>query len=333
MIHLGTTSLCMENALRKKFKEERDAKELGRKPRGNFMELKCMDFDACTFHMSVPREEPSKVICSIASPCYSELMAYGGSDVLAAEYGDALQETPEEGFDMTVVLDVTEMEEEDVIAKTAGIKRKLYGAPFELCMKALLAGTSGDLPNIDINYHKNELMYLVPGPDRVVVVVQMDFEAEVDRAIAEIFLQEMPEVSKDLARRKGNVPTVKFTVDPPDDIEGMRIAQTENHVGYVTILLFATHIDTDAKRKKAIDLVTSFRSYMHYHIKASKALLHSRMRNKAQDFLKVLRRAKLSTKTSASDKKSKKAAASAAASKEGGGGKKKRSFKKKKKKT
>ena len=329
MIQIGSTSLCMENALRKKFKEERDAKELGRKPRGNFLELKCMDFDACTFHMSVPREEPTKVICSIASPCYGELVGYGGNEVLAEEYGDALQDTPEDGFDMTVVLDISEMDEEDVIAKTAGIKRKLYGAPLEQCFKALVGGTSGSLPGIDINYHKSELMFLVPGADRVVVVVQIDFEAEVDRAIAEIFLQEMPEVSKDLGKRLGNVPTVKFTVDPPEDIAGMRIEQTENHVGYVTILLFATHVNTDAKRSKCIDLVTTFRSYMHYHVKASKALLHSRMRTKAADFLKVLRRAKLSTKTTASRKKEIGAAASKEA--EGGGKKKKRTFKKKSK--
>jgi actin related protein 2/3 complex subunit 2 len=281
-----------------------------------------MDFQAVTFHLSVPREEPQKVICSIASPCYDELMGYGGSDVLKEEYGDALQATPEDGFDMTVVLDISEMDEEDVIAKTAGIKRKLYGAPLELCLKALVGGTSGSLPGIDINYHKNELLYLVPGPDRVVVVVQIDFEAEVDRAIADIFLQEMPEVANDMGRRLGNVPTVKFSVDPPEDIAGMRIEQTENHVGYVTILLFATHVNTEEKRAKCIDLVTSFRSYVHYHVKASKALLHSRMRTKTADFLKVLRRAKLSTKTTAARRKENGDAKD---------GSKKRSFKRKKK--
>lgn len=35
-----------------------------------------------------------------------------------------------------------------------------------------------------------------------------------------------------------------------------------------------------------------FRDYLHYHIKCSKAYMHSRMRTRVAEFLKVLNRAK-----------------------------------------
>ncbi len=41
----------------------------------------------------------------------------------------------------------------------------------------------------------------------------------------------------------------------------------------------------------------SRRNYLHYHIKCSKAYIHSRMRAKTADFLKVLNRAKPETKS------------------------------------
>jgi actin related protein 2/3 complex subunit 2 len=42
----------------------------------------------------------------------------------------------------------------------------------------------------------------------------------------------------------------------------------------------------------AISKIYQFRDYFHYHIKASKAYMHSRMRNRVDSFLKVLNRAK-----------------------------------------
>lgn len=45
-------------------------------------------------------------------------------------------------------------------------------------------------------------------------------------------------------------------------------------------------------RDNTIDLIHTFRNYLHYHIKCSKAYIHTRMRAKTTDFLKVLNRAR-----------------------------------------
>ncbi len=45
-------------------------------------------------------------------------------------------------------------------------------------------------------------------------------------------------------------------------------------------------------RDNTIDMIHLFRNYLHYHIKCSKAYIHTRMRSKTAEFLKVLNRAK-----------------------------------------
>lgn len=56
-------------------------------------------------------------------------------------------------------------------------------------------------------------------------------------------------------------------------------------------MLFPRHL-TPARREEVISHIQTFRDYFHYHIKASKAYIHSRMRRRTADFLQVLRRAR-----------------------------------------
>ena len=91
-------------------------------------------------------------------------------------------------------------------------------------------------------------------------------------------------------RASANAPQVLFTRDPPAGIaeEG---ALTGENVGYITFVLFPRHTNKQV-RDNTINLIHLFRNYLHYHIKCSKAYIHSRMRAKTADFLKVLNRAK-----------------------------------------
>jgi actin related protein 2/3 complex subunit 2 len=49
-------------------------------------------------------------------------------------------------------------------------------------------------------------------------------------------------------------------------------------------VLFPRHL-TAQKRDASISHIQTFRDYFHYHIKASKAFIHSRMRRRTADFL------------------------------------------------
>jgi actin related protein 2/3 complex subunit 2 len=63
---------------------------------------------------------------------------------------------------------------------------------------------------------------------------------------------------------------------------------------YLLILLSALsrHFQHPEKMYATISNIQLFRDYLHYHIKCSKAYLHSRMRARVAAFLRVLNRAK-----------------------------------------
>ena len=50
------------------------------------------------------------------------------------------------------------------------------------------------------------------------------------------------------------------------------------------VVLFPRHLQA-ARRDEVISHIQTFRDYFHYHIKASKAFIHSRMRKRTADFL------------------------------------------------
>lgn len=58
------------------------------------------------------------------------------------------------------------------------------------------------------------------------------------------------------------------------------------------IVLFPRHL-TQQRRYEVISHIQTFRDYFHYHIKASKAYIHSRMRRRTADFLQGMQQRKL----------------------------------------
>jgi actin related protein 2/3 complex subunit 2 len=70
----------------------------------------------------------------------------------------------------------------------------------------------------------------------------------------------------------------------------------------MVVVLFPRHFAPGPTREATISQIHLFRDYLHYHIKCCKAYMHSRMRKRVSEFLKVLNRAKPETakKTAAS---------------------------------
>jgi actin related protein 2/3 complex subunit 2 len=59
-----------------------------------------------------------------------------------------------------------------------------------------------------------------------------------------------------------------------------------------TPVLSPRHFANPTQALQTISRIQLFRDYLHYHIKCSKAYMHSRMRYRVAEFLKVLNRAK-----------------------------------------
>lgn len=138
--------------------------------------------------------------------------------------------------------------------------------------------------------------YVEAKSDRVTVVFSTRFRDEDDVVIGKVFMQEL----KEGLRASHTAPPVLFSHrEPPLELQNTD-AVVDNNVGYVTFVLFPRHTARNT-RDNTINLIHMFRHYLHYHIKCSKAYIHSRMRAKTSEFLKVLNRARPENKSS--DKK------------------------------
>lgn len=210
----------------------------------------------------------------------------------------------------------TEQEEkDDLIRRISLLKRNAMAAPFEQAFDeyASLAEqashfTSETAPQgvreggevRAIHYRDREAIYIKASHDRVTVIFSTVFSDETDRVFGKVFLQEFVD-----ARRRAiqNAPQVLFRNDPPLELQGISGLQSgKGEVGYITFgkrfvprscmyrhtlmsaVLFPRHLTTQ-RRYEVISHIQTFRDYFHYHIKASKAYIHSRMRRRTADFL------------------------------------------------
>jgi len=90
-----------------------------------------------------------------------------------------------------------------------------------------------------------------------------------------------------------NAPQVLYTNrDPPLELRGVPGLKSSEDIGYVTFVLFPRHFSNPDVASGTISHIQLFRDYLHYHIKCSKAYMHSRMRHRVSEFQKVLNRAK-----------------------------------------
>jgi len=246
------------------------------------------DFDGVLYRISNPKEDKTKVNVSISLKFYKELQEHGADDVLKREYGDLLV-AADEGFDVTVQIDLSNIPDnwEEIVKKCGLLKRNCFAAVFEKYFEFQEKEEVGQQRAV-INYRDDETMYVEAKSDRVTVIFSTIFKDASDIILSEVFMREFKEGRKASA----TAPTVLFNnKEPPEDLKSTD-ARTGEGVGYITFVLFPRHTKADT-RDNTIDLIHLFRDYLHYHLKCSKAYIHSRMRAKTSDFLKVLNRAKI----------------------------------------
>ncbi|KAF2736670.1 actin-related protein-like protein 2/3 complex subunit 2 [Polyplosphaeria fusca] len=266
------------------------------------------DFDGVIFHISTP-ESKSKILVSISIKCFPELVQYGAQAVMEREYGPYIV-APESGYDFSVQVDLDSLPEDqeskdDLVRRVSLLKRNIMAAPFEQAFdeyhhlaEEASKYTSESAPQgvqeggetRSIHYREEEAIYVKASHDRVTVIFSTVFREETDRIFGKVFLQEFVD-----ARRRAiqNAPQVLFQNQPPLELEKVPGVNRSgsNDIGYITFVLFPRHL-TAQRRAEVISHIQTFRDYFHYHIKASKAFIHSRMRKRTADFLQVLRRAR-----------------------------------------
>jgi len=262
------------------------------------LDVQFVDYDGVRFHLSTP-ERKTLLLLSMNIRCWDELAKYGANDVLKREYGSLMKTQAEDDYNVSLEIDLeqvpAEEEARDSFIKSISLfKRNALAAPFEVAFKAqkALEATGTDQGELmQIHYRGEEAIYVQASPDRVTVIFSTVFREETDRIFGKVFLQEFVD-----ARRQPtiqNAPQVLYSNrDPPLEIRHLSGLKNSDDVGYVTFVLFPRHFANVDVTSATISHIQLFRDYLHYHIKCSKAYMHSRMRHRVTEFQKVLNRAK-----------------------------------------
>jgi len=283
MILLDYNNKIIEDTLIERFAVEEGKYEA--------LEMVIADFDGVTFHLSTPDPNVKNIIqISMAMRAWGDLQKCGVDELMKKYYGNFLIQA-ESQYDVTLQIDLSNKPAD--VAKFARdislIKRNAFAAPFYKVFAEIEAKKVS--PSIiEINYRDDEAFYLKPENDRVIVIFSIQFKDADDVVFAKVFLQEY----QDARRTLSNSPSVLFSQkEPPLELKGTKNLRVRDGQGFVSFVLFASHI-SGTKKEKTIDNIQTFRNYLHYHIKCSKAYMHTRMRNRVKTFLQVLNRAKSS---------------------------------------
>jgi len=243
------------------------------------------DFDGVLFHVSTPGENKSIVNISISFRGAAEVIkSFGGKELLTKYYGPLLQGTAEASYDATLQIDLDKLPPkiDDLPVKLALLKRHLFAAPFQYAIDK----KPKDI--IIFQYRPEEIAYIKADADRITVIFDIQFRDADDIVFSKVFLQEFV----DARRTINQAPAVSFSQkEPPLELKGVKGVKAGENNGFVSFVLFAHHT-TDKDRDRSIDLIQTFRDYLHYHIKCSKAYMHMRMRTRVDSLLQILNRAR-----------------------------------------
>lgn len=264
-----------------------------------------VDFDGVRFRLSTPTSKEI-IVLSMNIRCWDELAKYGVTDVLQREYGSRVMPQPEADYHVSLEYAIDSIpppgEERDALIKAASLlKRNALAAPFEnafATQKTLESSETSDLPGqlMEIHYRDEEAIYIQAANDRVTVVFSTIFKDETDRTFGKVFLQEFVDARRQNTAMQHAPQVLYSSRDPPLEIRNVAGLKRSDDVGYVTFVLFPQHFSNPERMQSTISHIQLFRDYLHYHIKCSKAYMHSRMRARVAEFLKVLNRAKMENK-------------------------------------
>ncbi|KAI8068217.1 Arp2/3 complex, 34 kd subunit p34-Arc-domain-containing protein [Gongronella butleri] len=262
------------------------------------LDMTVVDFDGVVYEIKTPTRK-TELYVSLRWACYQELVAYGANAILQREYPDYLAPSPEPNYDVTLIIDLEKVPEDQeardaLVYKVSMLKRNLLAAPFEKAFSEQEEYEDPEKPNptselMAVHYREEEAMYIKANVDRVTCIFSTTFKDETDKIFGKVFLQEFVDARR---RRVQSAPQVLYTTrEPPMELKHLNLKDSDD-ISYVTFVLSARHFERGDVREETISRIQIFRDYLHYHIKCSKAYMHTRMRARVRDFLKVLNRAK-----------------------------------------
>ena len=129
MILLEVNNRIVEETLRVKIKNALGGLKL--EP----VSVNLADFDGVLYHISTPNNsDRSKIVTSISLKFYKELQTHGTDELLRRVYGPMLLPKAEEGYDVSVKINLSAIPgdwEESWVTKIGRLKRNCFASVFE----------------------------------------------------------------------------------------------------------------------------------------------------------------------------------------------------------
>jgi actin related protein 2/3 complex subunit 2 len=249
-------------------------------------ELRFSEFDDVNFQISISSECPNIVKVNMAMKSIAELKKQGSQEVIDRIFPNQ-EASPDEGYDVAIEFDCDSLSNPaEFLENISNLKMHVMSGPINRALTALASKSSSTTAPVVINYRKQESFFVCPAASKVTVIFLVDFDDVTDKALARVFLQEFAESQRSVR----TAPPVSFSKEPPLEIANISFPYNTDCAGFISFALEESHVAGE-KKAGAVSLMSSFRNYLHYHIKSSKTYLHMRMRKKVVGWLKVLNRA------------------------------------------
>eukprot|EP00831_Metopus_contortus_P025424 TRINITY_DN2190_c0_g1_i9.p1 TRINITY_DN2190_c0_g1~~TRINITY_DN2190_c0_g1_i9.p1 ORF type:complete len:235 (-),score=46.95 TRINITY_DN2190_c0_g1_i9:55-723(-) len=166
------------------------------------------------------------------------------------------------------------------------------GAPIERALKELqLKGTVSDSQGCQIKYRDTEEYWVTPNKTSVIITFSLDFKDPVDQGLARILLLEFHDSKRRMTSMKNPPDSKYFDLSVPLGLEKYNVDLKNYSNGFLAFTVFKGNVE-GKNLDKVVEFMAGFRDYAQYHIHATKAYLHTRMRKKVADFLKLIQEAK-----------------------------------------
>ncbi|KAG6542247.1 hypothetical protein Mapa_016375 [Marchantia paleacea] len=262
------------------------------------------EFDDVRYHIKASAKEPKQVLLSISLPqsppetVLSGGLPFGAIEAVKGAFGSVSQvvDPPENDYHLTLNVDVGSFPTDEgladqLITKLASLRSVVLGAPLREILKHLATKTVA--PDADrlvaLMHRPRESYFVIPQAEKVTVVFPMRFKDSNDVILGTSFLQEFME-----ARRSpglNTAPPCVWSPSPPLELKGAPGQALDANAGFVSFVIFPRHVEGD-KLDKSVWILSTFYAYVSYHIKCSKAFMHTRMRRRVETLIQVLNRAK-----------------------------------------
>ncbi|SCU92154.1 LADA_0F14708g1_1 [Lachancea dasiensis] len=267
------------------------------------------DFDYTTLHVSNSPDIKSTLFLSIKTKAWQSISQCGNGflEHLESKYAEFPGITacqPEQGFDYTLSVDLGQIQPAAIIQLSL-LKIHAMSFAFQLAFDefgqlsqqaqdpASFSGSDSSGTVRMLQYRDDENIFIKPSNDRITVIFETFFQDETDKVFGKVFLQEFVDARK-RNRSIQSAPQVLFSHEPPLEAAPFTSSRKlDKDRRFITFVLFPRHFQTPELQFSSVCHLTLFRNYFHYHIKCSKAFMHSRMRYRVDTFIKVLNRAKV----------------------------------------